>query len=275
MASICGFGNIGIVMDAYRLFLAFFNKIHDFDEVCVGVILIKGINMEGYLVALAILIFVGYVLYWIFNNPYEYPYKEIRLDISRKRNVQWEDEIDRYLCKKNSITIFRDHDQYVQVWKKETEEKISKSLLKTWRKKQYLKIIDDERMFSFLLTRRQTRYSQRNYVKTPYIVNVKIGKVECSLREVEERYKLLSEIGFQCTLNEYHFKDQRNLMTKELKDRIKKRDNYTCQACGKYMPDEVGLHIDHIIPVSKGGKSIPSNLQVLCSKCNGSKSNKL
>ena len=49
------------------------------------------------------------------------------------------------------------------------------------------------------------------------------------------------------------------------------RDNYTCQICGKYMPDGVGLHIDHIIPVSKGGKSVESNLQVLCSKCNGSK----
>ena len=53
------------------------------------------------------------------------------------------------------------------------------------------------------------------------------------------------------------------------------RDNYTCQICGKYMPDGVGLHIDHIIPVSKGGKSVESKLQVLCSKCNGSKSNRL
>lgn len=235
--------------------------------------------MEWYLIFLAILIILvilflgGRVLYWIFNNPYKYPYKVIRLDISRKRNVQFIDEFDRYLCK-YPITIFHNHYQYVQVWKKETEEKISKSLLKTWRKKQYFKIIDDEHMFIFLLTRRQTRYSQRNYVKTSYKVDVEVNRVGYNLRQVVERYELLSEIDFQCTLNEYHSKDQRKLMTKELKDRIKKRDNYTCQVCGKYMPDEVGLHIDHIIPVSKGGKSIPSNLQVLCSKCNGSKSNK-
>lgn len=230
--------------------------------------------MEEYLIVLVILFFLGYALYWIFNNPYKYPYKVIRLDISRKRNVQLEDEIDRYLCKKNSITIFRDHYQYVQDWKRETEEKISKSLLKTWRRKQYFEIIDDEHMFIFLLTRGQTRYSQINYVKTPYKVNVEVNRAGCNLKQVEERYKLLSEIDFQSTLNEYHSKDQRKLMTKELKDQIKKRDNYTCKVCGKYMPDEVGLHIDHIIPVSKGGKSIPSNLQVLCSKCNGSKSNK-
>ena len=37
-------------------------------------------------------------------------------------------------------------------------------------------------------------------------------------------------------------------MTKALRKEIMLRDNYTCQICGKYMPDEVGLHIDHIIP---------------------------
>ena len=40
------------------------------------------------------------------------------------------------------------------------------------------------------------------------------------------------------------------------------------------MPDEVGLHIDHIVPIAKGGKTVKSNLQVLCSKCNGKKSSK-
>lgn len=230
-------------------------------------------KMEWFLVLVILFsFFIGFVIYWIFRNPYEYPYKIIRIDISRKRNVQFMDEFDRYLCR-HPITIFKNHYQYVQSWKKATEEKISKSLLKSWRKKQYLKIIDDENMFIFLLMRGQTRYRQSNYVKTSYKVDIETNRVGCNIRQVVKRYELLSEIDFQCTLNEYHSKEQRKLMTKELKDQIKKRDNYTCQLCGKYMPDEVGLHIDHIIPISKGGKSIPSNLQVLCSKCNGKKSN--
>jgi 5-methylcytosine-specific restriction endonuclease McrA len=60
-------------------------------------------------------------------------------------------------------------------------------------------------------------------------------------------------------------------MTKALREQIKTRDNYTCGICGKYMPDEVGLHIDHIVSIRNGGKSVPENLRVLCSKCNGKK----
>lgn len=53
--------------------------------------------------------------------------------------------------------------------------------------------------------------------------------------------------------------------------RVMQRDDYTCQICGKRMPDGVGLHVDHIVPIAKGGKTVESNLQVLCSKCNGRK----
>ena len=88
-----------------------------------------------------------------------------------------------------------------------------------------------------------------------------------------ERDEQLEAIGYECTLRQYYSKNQRKLLTKELRREIMIRDNYTCQICGKYMPDEIGLHVDHIIPISKGGKTVPSNLQVLCSKCNGRKSN--
>lgn len=45
-----------------------------------------------------------------------------------------------------------------------------------------------------------------------------------------------------------------------------------CALCGA-TKDERVLDIDHIIPRSKGGKTVYDNLQVLCSKCNRSKRN--
>lgn len=59
-------------------------------------------------------------------------------------------------------------------------------------------------------------------------------------------------------------------MTSKLREKIKERDNYTCQACGLSTSDEKNLllEIDHIIPISKGGMSTEENLQTLCWKCN-------
>jgi len=59
--------------------------------------------------------------------------------------------------------------------------------------------------------------------------------------------------------------------------KVLQRDHFKCCACGASPaknPD-VKLHIDHIIPVSKGGKGDINNLQTLCEKCNLGKSNVL
>jgi hypothetical protein len=45
------------------------------------------------------------------------------------------------------------------------------------------------------------------------------------------------------------------------------RDNFTCKSCGARQD----LTIDHIVPESKGGKTIKDNLQTLCRSCNSKK----
>ena len=71
-------------------------------------------------------------------------------------------------------------------------------------------------------------------------------------------------------------KEQRNLMTKKLREFIKNRDNFTCCNCGNstHIEPNLLLEIDHIIPVAKGGCTVEDNLQTLCWKCNRSKSDK-
>ena len=61
----------------------------------------------------------------------------------------------------------------------------------------------------------------------------------------------------------------------KLRYEVLKRDNFKCCACGASPAKDpsVELHIDHIIPWSKGGKTELANLQTLCSKCNLGKSN--
>ena len=43
-----------------------------------------------------------------------------------------------------------------------------------------------------------------------------------------------------------------------------------CSYCGRAND----LTVDHIIPLSRGGLSVPSNVQVLCRICNSEKSNR-
>ena len=53
-----------------------------------------------------------------------------------------------------------------------------------------------------------------------------------------------------------------------------KRDKWRCLSCGRGPKDGVQLEADHIIPGSKGGKLVMSNLQTLCRECNIGKSNR-
>lgn len=74
-----------------------------------------------------------------------------------------------------------------------------------------------------------------------------------------------------------HSKIERSNMTSDLREAIKKRDNYTCCICGNsiYKEPNLLLEVDHIIPVSKGGKTVANNLQTLCWRCNRKKGNNL
>ena len=52
------------------------------------------------------------------------------------------------------------------------------------------------------------------------------------------------------------------------------RDNFRCVACGASALDGAILHVDHILPRSKGGTDSMENYQTLCQTCNIGKSNK-
>ena len=75
--------------------------------------------------------------------------------------------------------------------------------------------------------------------------------------------KIESEIEYQQSV-----KYQRDLMSAKLRYKVLQRDGFKCKLCGRTQEDGVKLHVDHIFPVSKGGKTEMSNLRTLCDECN-------
>ena len=52
-----------------------------------------------------------------------------------------------------------------------------------------------------------------------------------------------------------------------LRRRVLERDGYYCVYCDEDLRD-AEIHMDHVIPESKGGPTSYDNLQVTCRKCN-------
>ena len=87
----------------------------------------------------------------------------------------------------------------------------------------------------------------------------------------EYRFKDIIEcynVSGQAALYQQSAKYQRALMSVSLRYDIMKRDGFKCVICGATAQDGAKLHVDHILPVSKGGKTVPDNLRTLCSNCN-------
>ena len=66
------------------------------------------------------------------------------------------------------------------------------------------------------------------------------------------------------------------MLEKQLRDQAfenarSEQGEYQCACCGKTDRSRVYFHVDHIVPMNRGGKSTAENLQILCRQCNGLK----
>ena len=73
---------------------------------------------------------------------------------------------------------------------------------------------------------------------------------------------------------QYQQRVERGKMTPSMRYDVLKRDGFRCVLCGKNTNDGIKLHVDHILPIAKGGKTEFSNLRTLCNICNSGKSAK-
>ncbi len=87
-------------------------------------------------------------------------------------------------------------------------------------------------------------------------ISIKIEPVDNTLMNYEQKHKTKRNISWR------------------LRFIIMKQDNFKCRNCGRSPAtnQKIILHVDHIVPYSKGGETVLNNLQTLCSVCNIGKS---
>lgn len=95
--------------------------------------------------------------------------------------------------------------------------------------------------------------------------------IEASVRAINRHWNMVDCFLKKGELPKCPKIKRKNLHFSKLKWKIFKRDNFTCKKCGS----QEFLELDHIIPISKGGKDEESNYQTLCKKCNISKKDRL
>ena len=96
-----------------------------------------------------------------------------------------------------------------------------------------------------------------------------------SIFQIESRHEELLRTAAEKQSVQNQRKAERAKMTPSIRYRVLSRDGFRCQICGARQEDGVQLHVDHIIPVSKGGKTEMQNLRTLCDLCNLGKGDRL
>lgn len=115
-------------------------------------------------------------------------------------------------------------------------------------------------------------------LKKHNVVDYSKGSFTLLLDEVtpEERSKLIELCELKtCEYvdryeNRIGVKNNRNPISGSLRYEIVAKSKGICAACGATSQTRP-LDVDHIVPVNVGGTNDPSNLQVLCSRCNREK----
>ncbi len=107
---------------------------------------------------------------------------------------------------------------------------------------------------------------------------ISISKIKAVRADVlgKKLYSVLTEIADRHTSDVPGFnpaqKTPRRGLSTRIRFKIFKRDDYTCQICGRsYAEHKVVLEVDHKVPASKGGGDDETNLHTACWDCNRGK----
>lgn len=198
-------------------------------------------------------------------------------------------EIKRVACflNKNSITTY-DMDKHGKIHSCTIRRRFGSwniALKKAGLKQSKLQSISEEELFKNL------KVIWEKYRRQPYYQEIKKPLSKYSIGTYENRWgtwtkaclafiEYMEKTGQKQIEPKYRYNKEakeKNIrsITPRIRLKIFRKDHFRCVKCGRSPATHLGtiLHIDHIVPISKGGKTEMSNLQTLCQDCNLGKGN--
>ncbi|ATZ21083.1 HNH endonuclease [Mesoplasma coleopterae] len=168
-------------------------------------------------------------------------------------------------------------------FKEEYEKEISESFIQT-----NLEVILTSKIKPKKFYKYEKEIYFSNYIKPDIDFNINLSKEyvtpagrnsykENMIKTFEQIFDILESVEnekVKRSSEEFRRKYERSLVSDRVRIQILNRDNLTCQVCGESKKNDSSLvlHIDHKVPIAKGGNSDLSNLWTLCKRCNLGKS---
>lgn len=281
--------------------------------VCFAFVLYKSDYFDETLIILLLFLFVYSISKYIYNKIYEKNVKKI-VDVSNNiKNLSELNKKYNFLKIKNKSRVFREREYSVKSYERVLEKDIlmyhienntdyiREDILNAYKnKKLYDKYLEEYNKLyqipdsneSFKINMSEKKYLklekkifENNKIVNVFDINVMIYAFYSS-KQGQNHYSKKKMFYYQDLCDAYmewkHGKKysitskfEREAMNDDIRYNVLKRDNFRCCICGATANDGVKLHVDHIVPVSKGGKTVMNNLQTLCERCNKGKSNKI
>lgn len=220
------------------------------------------------------------------NDGYYPSCKKCKKEFSEKQYQENKEKVKERMKKnyqENKEAINKRHKEYRKVNKEKTAERMkdygqaNKGKIAEYQKK--YRQTNKEKIVEFHKEYRRANKEKRSEQGKEYYL---LNKENINKRHKEHfRTEQGKEVAYRGRLKRRSHKHKVSFAPHRRME-ILERDNWKCQSCGIKVQDESKgkwntpnkCHIDHIIPISKGGNSEPKNLRVLCRTCNLSKRDK-
>lgn len=213
---------------------------------------------EGDKIMIALLIVLSLLVFLIWQSFYNYNrYKRLKIEFNEllnKYNTVFKENEDnkKYL---GSLGKAESETRYFREKYNESQSELFMSRLESKNLLEALREANTQLQYE-----RNKEQIEKDKVKARLLEKKKKREIEkLALQELIDEGELFPEAN------------KRPPIPKDVVDAIWNRDGGKCVYCGS----NENLHLDHIIPFSKGGDTSIENLQLLCQKCNLEKSNKI